>query len=384
MISSNRPRLTVTIDGTNGEDTIGISDYVGDGNEQGQTGYHMMQMTMAGRQFLINGVLSDYYIFTLPTESLIVKGHSGADTITIYSLDPEFGLIGAPGTETTLGIYGNEDGAPELFPDLAYDEVIFAGDVYTNGAYLEVFAETIKQADNVTVSTYKADGSGDGNSITWRARKIGAAELENLSPVMVMTKEVYVEIGENATLKATEIYILTYAEDRSFADILTIDPLLNKFVVGPALDELASLISLPFKVLFKETISNIVIKEGAQILGEDTVEIESSAKADATGVAKGTLFSIGYAEAKAHSSITIESDVVISSENGAIIIMSGAEANAKMGTETKRTLSNVMSPDSAQFAISIAVAYADSYSHIDVAAGAVITAGNDSQYHDGR
>ena len=147
---------TVTIDGTNSADTIGISDYVGDGNAQGQTGYHMMQMSMAGRQFLIDGVLSDYYIFTLPTESLIVKGHSGADTITIYSLDPNFGLIGAPGTETMLGIYGNEDGAPELFPDLAYDEVIFAGDIYTNGAYLEVFAETIKQADNVTVSTYKS------------------------------------------------------------------------------------------------------------------------------------------------------------------------------------------------------------------------------------
>ena len=34
-----------------------------------------------------------------------------------------------------------------------------------------------------------------------------------------------------------------------------------------------------------------------------------------------------------------------------------------------------MSPDSAQFAISIAVSYADAYSHVDVAQGAVITAG---------
>ena len=106
-------------------------------------------------------------------------------------------------------------------------------------------------------------------------------------------------------------------------------------MVGPALDELASLISLPFKVLFKESISNILIKEGAQILGEGTVEIESSAKADATGVAKGSLFSIGYAEAKAHSSITIESNVVITSENGAVIIMSGSRRQRQDGDRNK-------------------------------------------------
>jgi hypothetical protein len=67
--------------------------------------------------------------------SLTIEAGSGADTITVKSLDPGFAA--------DLLLYGNTAGAPTLEPDAGHDVVHFDGNLATRGGYLEVFADEI-------------------------------------------------------------------------------------------------------------------------------------------------------------------------------------------------------------------------------------------------
>src|SRR5262249_30764097 len=127
--------------------------------------------------------------FVNPEESLIINGHKGADTITVDSLDPAFAA--------ELHVFGNNGDAPELTPDVAVDHVEFTGSISTGDKLLEVFAENVKVDAGVTLDTGEDD-------ILFRARRIGTAELENLTPIAAgdaFTKTVSIDVGTGATLK---------------------------------------------------------------------------------------------------------------------------------------------------------------------------------------
>ena len=85
----------------------------------------------------------------------------------------------------------------------------------------------------------------------FRARRIATAELENALPLFGTSKSVSIDVGENATLKASSMYLIAQAEDRSFATLIGADRLTSTFAIAPLLDKAVDLTALPIKVLVK-------------------------------------------------------------------------------------------------------------------------------------
>ena len=84
--------------------------------------------------------------FENPTTSLTIEAGSGGDTITVKSLDAGFAA--------ELCIYGNKAGrADDRARRRPATRSRFEGNIFTDGGYLEVFADVIKIVDDVIVST---------------------------------------------------------------------------------------------------------------------------------------------------------------------------------------------------------------------------------------
>src|SRR3954454_4893609 len=154
-----------------------------------------MTVTFNGLSFY-NGAGYDHSLtFVNPSESLKISGGSGADTITVKSLDPGFAA--------DLLLYGNKSGAPTIEPDAGQDVVRFQGNTYTGGGYLEVFADEIYIDPGVTLSTLTDQADLDtGDDIVFRARRIGTPEIENLLPSGYLAKKTLIDVGAGATIRA--------------------------------------------------------------------------------------------------------------------------------------------------------------------------------------
>jgi hypothetical protein len=302
--------------------------------------------------------------FANPTGSLTIEAGWGSDTISVHSLDSAFA--------GDLLVYGNAAGAPPVVWDLGVDSITFANDIDTNGGYLEAFAEHISVAAGVTLST--RDTSGEADDIVFRARRFGSAELENLSPVLGTNRQVSIDIGANAVLDGGAIYLIAQAEDRSFASLIGASNLLDNVLISPLADKVAGLTAMPVKVLVKESQADIVVHDGARLSADGAIGVYATAKADATGVAYGSLFSIGYALGKTTATVDIQSNVLINAGD-AVVITAGAESTAHLETNTDRSSESTPNPGSAQIAVSLAVANADATSHVTVAERATVTAG---------
>src|SRR5262249_25426602 len=206
-----------------------------------------------------------------------------------------------------LHVFGNNGDAPELTPDVAVDHVEFTGSISTGDKLLEVFAENVKVDAGVTLDTGEDD-------ILFRARRIGTAELENLTPIAAgdaFTQTVSIDVGTGATLQGGGIFLLATAEDREFSEIIGASKLASNFVIDPLKDKVAELTALPVKVLLKESTATITLHDGAKLLGEGTVEVEATAKSVSEGNAISTLFSIGFTQAKATATVDVQKDVEI-------------------------------------------------------------------------
>ena len=81
---------------------------------------------------------------------------------------------------------------------------------------------------------------------------------------------------------------------------------------------MADLAAMPVKLLFKDSEATITLGENAQIIGTGTVGIYATAVADASGKASGSIFSVGYGQAKAHANIDIQSGVAIDAGDAGI------------------------------------------------------------------
>ena len=186
------------------DDTIVLSD--ADPNSLGQL---KVRFEGTGWYDVATGSTTREFIFANPTESLVIEGKEGTDTIRIESLDPGFNAY--------LGIFGNA--VTETLPNVNIDDpyvdtVTFTGDIDTGDGTLEVWA------DKISVDDHKSISVGDG-FITFRARIFGIATLENLTPIAFgSNREVSIVIGEGAKLEGTGIYLIAQAEDKSLADVL--------------------------------------------------------------------------------------------------------------------------------------------------------------------
>lgn len=104
-----------------------------------------------------------------------------------------------------------------------------------------MFAENIKINDNVTLSTEDPNDPDGANDIVFRARRIGTAELENLSPLLVLNKSVSIDVGANATLTGGGIFLIAQAEDRTYQQIMGISRLDNSFLISPLASQVTNL-----------------------------------------------------------------------------------------------------------------------------------------------
>src|SRR5262249_47418431 len=158
-------------------------------------------------------------------------------------------------------------------------------------------------------------------------------EIENLLPSGFIPKSVEIDVGDNAAIHASSIYLIAQAEDRELAEALGLTTLQSQFFVDPAVEFLNDLTSLPIKVLIKGSEAKVTIGQNVQLLADDVVGVYATAGSDATAQAKSQLFSIGYSQADAHATIEIKDGAVIDG-SGPINITSDASATASMTTET--------------------------------------------------
>lgn len=304
---------------------------------------------------------TDVISFVVPADSLTIEANGGADEIEVKSLDNTFAA--------DLLIYGHfldEYGIPE--DDVYTDSVIFSGDINTQGGFLDVWADCITVNANVKIAV------GD-NDIVFRSRRIGIAELENLSPVLGTSRSVAIDVGAGAELSADGgIYLIAQTEDRSLADVLGLEQEVNNFLIQPLMDKIGDLLALPVKVLVKNSSATITLQANAKVLSGGTVGIYSTAVADASGSASSSLVSIGYGRAVATATVDIQSGVEVVSQDATVITASGS-ATSSISSSTGRTLESTSNPSSLQIAGSIAVSDANVTSHVTVAETASITAG---------
>ena len=71
----------------------------------------------------------------------------------------------------------------------------FEGNVSTGGGYLEVFGDNIIVDPYVILSTRPTSAGEVDDGITFRARRIGTPEFENLLPSGFLDKSVSIDIG---------------------------------------------------------------------------------------------------------------------------------------------------------------------------------------------
>jgi hypothetical protein len=263
-------------------------------------------------------------------------------------------------------------GAPPVVWDLGVDSVTFSGDVDTDGGYLEVFAENITVDAGATLSTRAAVGGAA--DIVLRARRFGSADLENLSPVLGTSRQVAIDIGAGATLDGGSIYLIAQAEDRSFAELIGASNFVDNFLIAPLADKVAGLTAMPVKLLVKQSQADIVLHDNARLLGDGAIGVYATAKADATGTAYGSVFSVGYSLGQTSATVDIQDGVEIDA-GAAVVITSGAESTAHLKTNTDRTSESTPNPGSSQIAASLAVSNAKATSHVTVASLATIRAG---------
>lgn len=317
------------------------------------------------------GSVTNRWQFTAPTASLLVEGDHGTDAITIQSLSSAWREGAA------LYVYGNIADAtflPVAVDDPWIDTVAFAGDVATGGGAIEVWAERIVVDPGVTLDA--ADGY-----ISFRARLIGLAFLENRLPVFVSDRSVSIAIGDGAVLEADAVFLVAQVEDRSLAEVLGAANEVDKYVIdplfggaGPLWPGLDSILSLPVSVLVKSSTASITVGSRAKITGTGgIVGLYATAGADAGASTSSSLLSIGYAQAKAKATVDIADAEITAAK--AIVITADASASASMSASTSRATDSTPNPGGAQVALALAVAWADATATIHVATGAVIDGG---------
>lgn len=309
------------------------------------------------------------------SETLLIQGQDGSDTITLISfVATNGGSLDIEGD--TAAVFAN----PELISK-DVDTVTVAGDanpltvdVDTQGGDFTILATFISVADTVTIAADNPTDPDAAGAITFWARRYSTAELENLSPVNVDLKSSSVTIGSGVAISGGEVFFLSYADDKTFSEIVGAPNLVDTWVVQPVMEVLTDLTALPIKVLAKASTAGITIGTGSAITATGTLGLFVSASADSTGSASFGLGSIAFGYATAEATVTIGDGVHLTAGNS-VNVNANAAATANMSASTGRELGDYPGDANAPIAFSLAITYAKITSTATVAANAVLTAG---------
>ena len=323
--------------------------------------------------------------FPIPTKSLTINLGGGFDKITLSNLRLETGAsltIDGDGKDK----FGSETVAGDYFSNLVPfldtgDEIIVEDNATVSTQGLTGGAGQIAfTAEKITIGAgaqllAKVDldgGNVNSADIRLRAKDIGIAELENLSPFTVNNiKRATIDIGAGAVIDGQNLIIKAQAEDKSLASVLGAPALVDTFVIQPLLEFVKAKLALPIKVLIKKSVASVTLGEGAQLTGTAGVSAEAVATTDSSGTAFSTFLSVGYAQATAEATVDVRTGVTINAGE-ALLIGADGNATAAIGTETSRGKDD---KGPGKDAFSFAIANAHVTSHATVAEGATITAG---------
>ncbi|MBE9030746.1 DUF4347 domain-containing protein [filamentous cyanobacterium LEGE 11480] len=357
-------------------------------------------------------------------KSIELKLGFGKDTVSFDS-DITF----ANGQLSSFIIEGEENTLPGIdlvAGDLIGDSVNFNNNLFLGGANLNVSTENITVASGKTLSTRQVAGGANhltANSIgdsgqlyftgvnpidvtaalgniqsvknidigsgaqlltqvesgssfsasdLWlNARFFSNADFDNLFPVTApddwAAKTATINLGANAALRGNNIIIKAQAEDKNFTELVGSGALLNNFVIGPLQERLLEAVALPVKVLVRKSKASVDVNTGVSLVGLAGVSVEAVATTDSTGIAKGSIASVGYAHAEAEAKVDLLGNASITAGE-AVKIGSEGNAKASITTETEGT-------NSTSAGMSFAVDYAKIVSQATVAENVVITAG---------
>ena len=329
--------------------------------------------------------LDDTLIFNTAVDTkggdLTINLGSDDDTLTFNAaVTTEGGNFKVNETIAEIDVRVLDDDSIAFVEDFDYgDTVTFNSNVSTVGAAgdgsLFVTAETITVSDAVILD------SGN-NDLTLNAVRLGTAELENLSPIVIndflnpaVTKTAKLTIGSGAKIEGKNIILKAQAEDQSFLEQLeNVPSTVGTFVLEPLADSIADFASLPFKVLFKASDASVNVNNNAQILGTAGVTISAVATSNSSGKASNDILgadvsplAIGYTEASASAIVNVNDGVIVDAGE-AVVVEADGTAIAKMESSVDETPGD-------KFALGLGVAVTDIVSKATVAETATITAG---------
>ena len=234
--------------------------------------------------------------------SLTVKGGLGADTITVNSLDAAWAA--------ELYIYGNHGDRPTLLPGPLHRQGRLRGlDQHPRrlprGVRRDDQASTPASRSTRATATSSSAPAGSHGRARERAPAASGA-----------SKDVSIDIGANATLKASSIYLIAQAEDRSFADARSARTgITSTFVIAPAARQgrrpHGAADQGPGQVRASATVT---IRDGARLIAAASDGLDPSVGVSASTPRRSptraaspssSLFSVGYALASATATIDV-------------------------------------------------------------------------------
>ena len=333
--------------------------------------------------------------FDVPNKSLTIYLGGGEDQLSIDGLGSNFAA--------DLFIYG--DDKDEL--DNSDDTIIISDHLSTDGGEIEVVAESLTLQNGLVLSSRDVDANdtteGDSGAITLEVREItlgdtssiladvdddsgfyagdiwlwskdiANADLANLSPLLIEQRTAFIDVGDMVTISGENVWLTAQAEDRTIQQLTNASELTQNLVIGPLQQRLATALSLPGKVLTKASDASISVGDRATITANDYLAIESSAVSNASGIVASELFSVGYVDASANSSVLVYPNVTIATD-GPVSIGSYGQAIADIATSTDKTLGTFPS-NGLNIAASLAVAASEIVSTVTVSDGVTISAG---------
>jgi len=195
------------------------------------------QLRMSGTNLLLDVTsgTAESHSFAAPTKSLTINLGAGNDTLTINVVFASEKLL----------IQG-QDGS---------DTITLISFVATNGGSLDIEGDTAavfanpelisKDVDTVTVA-------GDANPLTVDVDTQGGDFTILATFISVAdTVTIAVTIGSGVAISGGEVFFLSYADDKTFSEIVGAPNLVDTWVVQPVMEVLTDLTALPVKVLAK-------------------------------------------------------------------------------------------------------------------------------------
>lgn len=235
------------------------------------------------------------------------------------------------------------EGNPNLIAGQTFmaweDEVTFAQNLdmtdsenTSESGDLKIYAEKI-MVDPGTIIDLR--GERKWGNIEFRAKSFGLSELESLNPLQFDTKTTEITLGANSKLFGETITIRAESEEKTLAELLGLDTVVDSYVVQPLIEYIQDFTALPFKVQIEKSIATVDVGTDAVLEAPGGISIDAVATASAQGVAAAETFAIAYAEATAEATVVVKTRTRLSASYGAVKVSAEANANSDINVNSE-------------------------------------------------